>query len=62
MPTTPWRSKNIPVAFYYGDYIGQQYTDVPAAAMWSMMALHRRHLHRGVHRRRLHQHGGAPAG
>ena len=30
--------QNIPVAFYYGDYIGQQYTDVPAAAMWSMMA------------------------
>ena len=30
--------QNIPVAFYYGDYIGEEYTDVPAAAMWSMMA------------------------
>ena len=30
--------QNIPVAFYYGDYIGQQYTDVPAAAMWTLMA------------------------
>ena len=30
--------KNIPVTFYYGDYIGQEFTDVPAAGMWSMMA------------------------
>ena len=30
--------KNIPVTFYYGDYIGEEFTDVPAAAMWSMMA------------------------
>ena len=30
--------KNIPVTFYYGDYIGEDYTDVPAAAMWTMMA------------------------
>lgn len=30
--------KNIPVAFYYGDYIGEEFTDVPAAGMWSMMA------------------------
>ena len=30
--------QNIPVAFYYGDYIGEEFTDVPAAAMWSMMA------------------------
>ena len=29
--------QNIPVAFYYGDYIGQEYTDVPAAGMWAMM-------------------------
>ena len=28
----------IPVTFYYGDYIGEEFTDVPAAAMWSMMA------------------------
>ena len=31
-------AQNIPVAFYYGDYIGAEYADVPAAAMWSMMA------------------------
>lgn len=30
--------KNIPVTFYYGDYIGEEFTDVPAAAMWGMMA------------------------
>lgn len=30
--------KNIPVAFYYGDYIGEEFTDVPAAAMWAGMA------------------------
>lgn len=30
--------KNIPIAFYYGDYIGEEFTDVPAAGMWSMMA------------------------
>ena len=30
--------QNIPVTFYYGDYIGEEFTDVPAAAMWSMMA------------------------
>lgn len=30
--------KNIPIAFYYGDYIGEEYTDVPAASMWAMMA------------------------
>ena len=29
--------KKIPVAFYYGDYIGDNFTDVPAAAMWNMM-------------------------
>lgn len=29
--------KNIPVALYYGDYIGEEFTDVPAAGMWSMM-------------------------
>ncbi len=29
--------KKIPVAFYYGDYIGMEYTDVPAAGMWTMM-------------------------
>ena len=31
-------AKNIPVTFYYGDYIGPEFTDVPAAGMWSMMA------------------------
>ncbi len=30
--------KEIPVAFYYGDYIGEEFTDVPAAGMWAMMA------------------------
>ena len=30
--------QKIPVTFYYGDYIGEAFTDVPAAAMWSMMA------------------------
>ncbi|MCC8102438.1 MAG: alpha/beta fold hydrolase [Clostridiales bacterium] len=30
--------KGIPVTFYYGDYIGEEYTDVPAAAMWAYMA------------------------
>ena len=30
--------KKIPVTFYYGDYIGKEYTDVPAASMWSMMS------------------------
>lgn len=29
--------KNIPISFYYGDYIGEEFIDVPAAAMWSMM-------------------------
>ena len=29
--------KKIPIAFYYGDYIGENYTSVPAAKMWSMM-------------------------
>ena len=30
--------QDIPVTFYYGDYIGEEFTDVPAASMWSMMA------------------------
>ena len=30
--------KNIPVTFYYGDYIGEEFPDVPAAGMWGMMA------------------------
>ena len=30
--------KQIPIAFYYGDYIGDSFTDVPAAGMWGMMA------------------------
>lgn len=30
--------KNIPITFYYGDYIGEEYTDIPAAAMWAGMA------------------------
>lgn len=31
-------SKQIPVVFYYGDYIGKDKADVPAAAMWDGMA------------------------
>lgn len=30
--------KKVPVTFYYGDYIGAEFTDVSAAAMWGMMA------------------------
>ncbi|MCD8192775.1 MAG: alpha/beta fold hydrolase [Oscillospiraceae bacterium] len=30
--------QDIPVTFYYGDYIGEEFTDVPAAQMWSYMA------------------------
>lgn len=30
--------KKIPVIFYYGDYIGEEFPDVPAAAMWGFMA------------------------
>ncbi|MCD8097379.1 MAG: alpha/beta fold hydrolase [Lachnospiraceae bacterium] len=30
--------QDIPITFYYGDYIGEEYTDVPAAMMWSYMA------------------------
>lgn len=30
--------KGIPVTFYYGDYIGEEFTDVPASGMWAMMA------------------------
>ena len=30
--------QNIPVTFYYGDYIGEDFPDVPAAGMWGMMA------------------------
>ena len=30
--------QDIPITFYYGDYIGEEFTDVPAAAMWAMMA------------------------
>ena len=30
--------KRIPVTFYYGDYIGEAFTDVPAAGMWAMMS------------------------
>ena len=29
--------KKIPIAFYYGDYIGTNFTDVPAAMMWNSM-------------------------
>lgn len=29
--------KEIPVVFYYGDYIGEEFADVPAAGMWGMM-------------------------
>lgn len=29
--------KKIPIAFYYGDYIGTNFTDVPAAMMWNFM-------------------------
>ncbi len=35
---TAMLENQIPVAFYYGDYIGEEFTDVPAAAMWSGMA------------------------
>lgn len=31
-------TKNIPVTLHYGDYIGQEFTDVPAAGMWAMMS------------------------
>lgn len=30
--------KQIPIAFYYGDYIGDSFSEVPAAGMWGMMA------------------------
>lgn len=30
--------QDIPITFYYGDYIGEEYTDVPAAMLWSYMA------------------------
>ena len=30
--------QDVPIAFYYGDYIGQDKPDVPAASMWAMMA------------------------
>ena len=30
--------KKIPIIFYYGDYIGDEYTDVPASSMWAGMA------------------------
>ena len=29
--------KKIPIAFYYGDYIGTNFTNVPAANMWNFM-------------------------
>lgn len=35
---TAMLEKEIPVAFYYGDYIGEEFTDVPAAGMWAMMS------------------------
>lgn len=35
---TALREKNIPVTFYYGDYIGEEFTDIPAAGMWAMMS------------------------
>lgn len=35
---TAMLEKNIPVTFYYGDYIGEEFTDVPAAGMWAMMS------------------------
>ena len=28
---------NIPVVFYYGDYIGEEVSDVPVSEMWAMM-------------------------
>ncbi|MCC8067491.1 MAG: alpha/beta fold hydrolase [Clostridiales bacterium] len=30
--------QDIPITFCYGDYIGEEYTDVPAAMLWSYMA------------------------
>ena len=35
---TAMLEKEIPVAFYYGDYIGEEFTHIPAARMWAMMA------------------------
>ncbi len=35
---TAMLEKEIPVAFYYGDYIGEEFTHIPAAGMWAMMA------------------------
>lgn len=35
---TAMLEKEIPVVFYYGDYIGEEFTDIPAAGMWAMMA------------------------
>ena len=29
--------KKIPITFYYGDYIGEKYTNVPASSMWNYM-------------------------
>lgn len=29
--------KEIPIAFYYADYIGANFTDVPAATKWGFM-------------------------
>ena len=30
-------NKKIPISFYYGDYIGEKFTDIPASAMWTSM-------------------------
>lgn len=35
---TAMLEQEIPVALYYGDYIGEEFIDVPAAGMWLMMA------------------------
>lgn len=35
---TAMLEKEISVAFYYGDYIGEEFTHIPAAGMWAMMA------------------------
>lgn len=31
------KEKKIPISFYYGDYIGTNYTDVPASMMWNYL-------------------------
>ena len=53
--------QEIPVTFYYGDYIGEEFSDVPAAAMWSMMAASADTFTEAYNRRRRQQHRGPSA-